>query len=40
METVNITINNIPLEVLKGATILQAAKMINIGNTYFMSYRN
>jgi len=30
METVNITINNIPLEVPKSTTILQAAKMINI----------
>ena len=30
METVNITINNIPLEVPKSTTILQAARMINI----------
>jgi NADP-reducing hydrogenase subunit HndD len=30
METVNITINNIPLEVPKNTTVLQAAKMINI----------
>ena len=30
MKTVNITINNIPLEVPKSTTILQAAKMINI----------
>lgn len=30
METVNITINNIPLEVPKNTTVLQAARMINI----------
>ena len=30
METVNITINNIPLEVPKSTTVLQAARMINI----------
>ena len=30
METVHITINNIPLEVPKNTTVLEAARMINI----------
>ena len=30
METVNITINNIPLEVPKNTTVLEAARMIEL----------